>query len=326
MRFEKCLITGLALAAAGFATADRACAQAWPTKTIRIVVPFPAGGSVDALGRVFAARLQDQLKQSVIIDNRGGAGGNLGANVVAKSPPDGYTILLNINGQAISPSIYKSLPYDADNDLVRVTQLVETSTVVVVNPRLPARNLQEFIALAKSKPGVLNYGSTGVGNALHLTMEMLKITAGIDVQMVPFTGDAPLFNTLIAGDIQAALVPTTTAKAHVESGAMRAIAMTTAKRVPTWPDTPTIAEQGFPNFSVTGWVGFFAPAGTPRDIVERIAREAKIATATPEVRMALKNLTLEPIASTPDEFEALYRADRAKFKKIIEDAKIPLQD
>ena len=301
-------------------------AQAWPSKTIRIVVPFPPGGSVDALGRVFAARLQDQLKQSVIIDNRGGAGGNLGANVVAKSPGDGYTILLNINGQAISPSIYKSLPYDADNDLVRVTQLVETSTVVVVNPKLPAQNLQEFIALAKSKPGVLNYGSTGIGNALHLTMEMLKITAGIDLQMVPFTGDAPLFNTLISGDIQAALVPTTTAKAHVESGAMRALAMTTAKRVPTWPDTPTIAEQGFPGFSVTGWIGFFAPASTPRDIVERIARESKIAIDTPEVRLALKNLTLEPVGGTPDDFEKLYRADRAKFKKIIDDAKIPLQD
>ena len=326
MRPVKPLIAGLAAILAFAASADPAFAQAWPSKTIRIVVPFPPGGSVDALGRVYAARLQDQLKQSVIIDNRGGAGGNLGANVVAKSPPDGYTILLNINGQAISPSIYKTLPYDADKDLVRVTQLVETSTVIVINPKLPASNLQEFVALAKAKPGVLNYGSTGVGNALHLTMEMFKIRAGIDVQMVPFTGDAPLFNTLMAGDIQAALVPTTTAKAHVESGAMRAIAMTTAKRVPTWPDTPTIAEQGYPDFAVTGWVGLLAPAGTPREVVERLAREAKIATDTPEVRQALKNLTLEPVASTPDEFEALYRADRIKFKKIIDDAKIPLQD
>ena len=191
MRSLRYLLAGLAAALAPAICAGVALAQGWPSKTIRIVVPFPPGGSVDALGRVYAARLQEQLKQSVIIDNRPGAGGNLGANVVAKSAGDGYTILLNINGQAISPAIYKTLPYDADKDLVRVTQLVETSTVIVVNPKLPAKDLQEFVALAKARPGALNYGSTGVGNALHLTMEMFKIRAGIDLQMVPFTGDAP---------------------------------------------------------------------------------------------------------------------------------------
>ena len=187
-------------------------------------------------------------------------------------------------------------------------------------------NFQEFVALVKAKPGELNYGSTGVGNALHLTMEMLKFETGMNIQMVPFTGDAPLFNTLISGEIQAALVPTTTARGHVESGALRAIAMTTAKRVSTWPDTPTIAEQGMPNFSVTGWVGMFAPAGTPKEIVDRMAREGKTAIGTPELQQALKSLTLDPVGSTPEEFEAIYRADREKFRKVIADAKIPLQD
>ena len=315
-----------AIFALGLLPGAAASADEWPSRPIRIIVPFPAGGSVDSLARVYASRLQEQLKQSVVIDNRGGAAGNLGAAIVAKSAPDGYTLLLNINGQAISPAIYKKLTYDADKDLVRVSQMVATSTVIVVNPKVPAKNLQEFVALAKARPGALNYGSTGVGNALHLTMEMFMIAAGIDVQMVPFTGDAPLFNTLIAGDIQAALVPTTTAKSHVDGGNLRAIAMTTAKRVPTWPDTPTIAEQGYPDFAVTGWIGLFAAAGTPADIVERVARETKTALASPEMSTALKNLTLEPVGSTPAEFEALYRAGRAKFQKIITDAKIPLQD
>ncbi len=325
MRFVRQLVAIVTFAVPCLASLN-AMAQAWPSKPIRIVVPFPAGGSVDSLARVYAARMQEQLRQSVVIDNRGGAGGNLGAGVVAKSTPDGYTLLLNINGQAISPAIYKTLSYDADNDLVRVTQLVATSTVLVVNPKVPAKNLQEFIGLAKARPGALNYGSTGVGNALHLTMEMLKLETGMDIQMVPFTGDAPLFNTLIAGDIQAALVPTTTAKAHVAAGNLRAIAMTTAQRVPSWPDTPTIAEQGYPKFAISGWIGLFAPAGTPTAIVERIAVESKIALGSPELQQALKNLTLEPVGSTPTEFEALYRADRARFQKIIKDANIPLQE
>ncbi len=326
MRYFKFCVAAFTALLAPVLDAGSAFAQAWPSRPIRIVVPFPAGGSVDSMGRVLAARLQEQLKVPVVVENRGGAGGNIGANFVAKSPPDGYTFLLNTNGQAISPSIYKSLPYDSDKELARVSALTGTSTVVVVNNKLPAKNFQEFVALAKSKPGVLNYGSTGVGNALHLTMELLMIETGINLQMVPFTGDAPLFNTLIAGEIQAALVPTTTARGHVESGAMRAIAMTTAKRVASWPDTPTIAEQGLPNFAVSGWLGLFTPAGTPADIVNAVARESKVAIASPEMLKALAALTLDPLGTTPEEFEAIYKADREKFRKIIADAKIPLQD
>ena len=326
MRLTSILFAACAAAVAPAIDAAPVFAQAWPAKPIRIIVPFPASGSVDSFGRVLAARLQEQLKTSVIVENRGGAGGNIGANQVAKSPPDGYTLLLNTNGQAISPSIYKSLPYDSDKDLVRISALTGTSTVIVINPKLPAKNFQEFVALAKSQPGVMNYGSTGVGNALHLTMELVMIETGINLQMVPFTGDAPLFNTLISGEIHAALVPTTTARGHVESGAIRAIAMTTAKRVATWPDTPTIAEQGLPDFAVSGWLGLFAPSGTPREIVDALARESKVAIASPDTQKALVALTLDPLATTPEEFEKIYQSDRAKFQKIIKDARIPLQD
>ena len=316
------LFAAFALAAG----AQRAAAQAWPNKPVKIVVPFVAGGSVDSLARVFAAKLQELLKTPVVIDNRGGAGGNVGANMVAKSPADGYTILMNINGQAISPSIYKSLPFDPVADFVPVVELVTTSTVIVVNNDLPVKTFQEFIAYAKAHPGKMNYGSTGVGNNLHLTMEMIKAATGTDIQMVPFGGDAPLFTALIGGELQAALVPTTTAKAHVDAGAMRAIAVTTPTRVSTFPNVPTIMEQGMPDFSVAGWLALFAPAGTPRDIVARLARDSAAASNSPELKEPLRNLTLDPAGAGPDEFNKIFVSDVARFRKIIEDAHIPKQE
>jgi tripartite-type tricarboxylate transporter receptor subunit TctC len=301
-------------------------AQAWPSKPIKIIVPFPPGGSVDSFGRVFAAKLQDQLKTPVVIDNRGGAGGNVGANMVAKSAPDGYTILLNTNGQAISPAIYKSLPFDPVADFIRVAELTTTSTVIVVNNKLPVKSFQEFVAYAKANPGKMNYGSTGVGNALHLTMEMIKHATGTDIQMVPFTGDAPLFTAMIGGEIQAALVPTTTAKAHIDAGSIRAIAVTTAKRVSTMPTVPTVMEQGLPNFSVTGWLALFAPAGTPRDIVDRLAKESLIAVASKELKEPLNNLTLDAADAGPEAFDKIYLSDVARFKQVVKDANIPMQE
>ena len=307
-------------------SATAALAQAWPAKPVKIVVPFVAGGAVDSFARVFAAKLQDLLKTPVVIDNRGGAGGNVGANMVAKSPADGYTVLMNINGQAISPSIYKSLPFDPVADFVPVVELVTTSTVIVVNNNLPVKTFQEFIAYAKAHPGKMNYGSTGVGNNLHLTMEMIKAATGTDIEMVPFGGDAPLFTALIGGELQAALVPTTTAKAHVDAGAIRAIAVTTPARVSTFPTVPTIMEQGMPDFSVAGWIALFAPAGTPREAVDRLARDSATAIKSPELRDSLRNLTLDPAGIGPDEFKRIFLLDVERFHKIIEDAHIPKQE
>jgi tripartite-type tricarboxylate transporter receptor subunit TctC len=318
-------MSGLALAAAP-GGASRAFAQAWPAKPVKIVVPFVAGGAVDSFARVFAAKLGDLLGAAVVIDNRGGAGGNVGANLVAKSSPDGYTLLMNINGQAISPSIYKSLPFDPVADFTPVVELVTTSTVIVVNNNVPAKNFQEFVAYAKANPGKLNYGSTGVGNNLHLTMEMIKAATGMDIQMVPFPGDAPLFTQLIGGEIQCALVPTTTAKAHVDAGAIRAIAVTTAARVSTFPDVPTLMEQGMKDFSVTGWISLFAPKGTPKEIVDLVARQSAVAIHSAELKQPLHDLTLDPAGVGPDEFNRIFLNDVARFHKIIEDAHIPKQD
>jgi tripartite-type tricarboxylate transporter receptor subunit TctC len=303
-----------------------AFAQTWPSSAIRMVVPFAAGGATDALARIIAGKLQEQLGVAVIVDNKAGAGGNLGANVVAKSAPDGYTILFNINGQAISPALYRSLPYDADKDFVRITQLVSTTSLLVVAPSLPVDNLAQLVAYAKAHPGVLNYGSTGVGTSLHLTMEMLKHETGMDILMVPFRGDAPLFAAMFGGEVQVAIAPMITAKTHIDAGALRAIAVTTAKRAPTMPNTPTIAEQGVAGFDVPGWMGLFAPAGTPRLIVERLWLESQRALAAPDVIPVLRNLAMDAVGSSPDEFDKRYFADRETFRRVVKNANIPLQD
>jgi tripartite-type tricarboxylate transporter receptor subunit TctC len=238
----------------------------------------------------------------VIVENRAGAGGMNGADLVAKSPPDGYTILQNTNGQAISPAIYRALPFDTLKDFIPVTQLVATSTVLVANPKLPAKTVQELIALAKAQPGKLNYGMTGVGNSLHLTMEMFKRAAGIDIQAVPYRGDALLNPALIAGEIDIAIVPIGTIVPLIEGGQLRALAVNSARRSAVLPDVPTVSEAAIPGFEAAGWQGYFLPAGTPREIVERIRREAAAAIALPDTQARLRAMGNDPVASTPEEF------------------------
>ena len=249
------------IAAAWISTS--AFAQAYPSKPVRLIVPFAAGGAVDQLARIFAAQLQDAFGQPVVVENRAGAGGTIGANEVAKSPPDGYTIFQHTNGQAISPAIYRTLPFDTLRDFIPVTQLVATSTVLVANTKLPVRSAKELIALAKSKPGGLNYGMTGVGNSLHLTMEMFKRAAGIDIQAIPYRGDAPLNTALIAGEVDVAVVPLVAIAPHVQSGKIRALAVSSARRSALLPDVPTLAEDAVPGFEASGWQGWFVPAKTP---------------------------------------------------------------
>jgi tripartite-type tricarboxylate transporter receptor subunit TctC len=307
------------------ALAPAAMAQSWPTKPLKVVIPFAPGGAVDSTGRVIGAKLQEILGQPVIIENKPGVGGNLAADSVAKSDPDGHTILQTTVGQAMSPSLYKQLPYNPEKDLIPVTQLVETGLLLVATPKLEANDLKEFIALAKAKPGVLNYGNTGVGNPLHLAMEMLKRDTGIDVQAVPFRGDAPLNTALISGDVQVAVVPVATALALIEAKQIKALAVTTPKRIPRLPDLLTVAEQGVKDFSADSWQGFFLPAGTPPAIVTRLYETTKQALSTPEVIARMKAFASEVIASTPAEFAAKYKADSAKYAAIIKQANIPLQ-
>jgi tripartite-type tricarboxylate transporter receptor subunit TctC len=306
--------------------ASAAAAQTYPSKPIRIVVPFVAGGAVDTLARMLGAKLSDTLKQPVIIENRPGAGGNIAADAVAKSPPDGYTILQNTNGQAISPAIYRSLPFDVVKDFIPVTQLVASQLVLVASPKLSATSVPELIALAKAKPGSLNYGMTGVGNPLHLTMEMLKTAAGVDIQAVPYKGDAAIFPALISGEVQVAVVPMATTLPHVAAGTLRALAVAGAKRSAALPDVPTVAEAGLAGFESSSWQGWFVPANTPREVVGTIQRAAKTALAAPDVLERLRITGNEAVGSTPEEFATRFNADLAKFAKIVKEAHISPQD
>jgi len=315
---------GLAVALLAL-TSGSAVAQGYPNRPIRVLVPFAAGGAVDTLARLVGQKLSESFGQPVIIENRPGAGGNLGSEVLAKSPPDGYTVLQTVNGIAISPSLYKVLPFDSQKDFIAVTQLVQSQLLLVANPKLEANNVAELIKLAKSKPGALNYGSTGVGNPLSLTMEMLKSVAGIEVQPVTYRGDAPANAALIAGEIQLGVMPMATTLPLVEGGQLKALAIGGARRSPAMPNVPTVGET-IPGFESTSWQGYFVPAGTPREIVLRLQQETAKVLKLPEVVERLRAGGNEGMGTTPEEFDRVFRADIVKYAKIIADAKIPKLD
>lgn len=322
MRSVSAIIAALVYSIVG---CGAAWAQSWPTKPIKVVIPFAPGGAVDSTGRVIGAKLQEILGQPVIIENKPGVGGNLAADAVAKSDPDGHTILQTTIGQAMSPSLYKSLAYNPEKDLIPVTQLVETGLLLVASPKLEADDLKGLIALAKAKPGVLNYGNTGVGNPLHLAMEMLKRDTGMDIQAVPFRGDAPLNAALISGDVQVAVVPVATALALIEGKQIKALAVTTPRRIARLPDLPTVGEQGVKDFAADSWQGLFVAAGTPAAIVTRIYEATKQALGAPDVAARMKAFASEVVASTPAAFAAKYKADSTKYAAIIKAANIPQQ-
>jgi tripartite-type tricarboxylate transporter receptor subunit TctC len=262
----------------------------------------------------------------VLVENHAGAGGNLGADLVAKSAPDGLTILQTTNGQAISPALYRALPFDAVADFAPVTQLVASTLVLVAAPGLPVVSPAELIALAKSRPGKLNYGSSGVGNPLHLTMEMIKFAAGIDIVPVPYRGDAQINTALMAGEVEVAVVPLATSLPLIAAGKLRALAVTSARRAAALPAVPTIAESGVPGFASSSWQGFFVPARTPRAVAETIQRETAKVLQTPDVRARLAALSYEPVGSTPQEFEVYFKSELARFAGVVKQAHIPPQD
>ena len=301
-------------------------AQSFPERPIRIIVPFAAGGAVDDLARILGAKLGASFHQPVLVENHPGAGGNLGADVVAKSAPDGYTILQTTNGQAISPALYRTLPFDAVMDFVPVTQLVASTLVLVAAPSLPVASTRELIGLAKARPGKLNYGSSGVGNPLHLTMEMIKSAAGIDIEPVPYRGDAQINTALMAGEVEVAVVPLATSLPLIAAGKLRALAVTSVRRSAALPDVPTIAESGVAGFASSSWQGFFVAARTPRDIVGLIQQETAKALQTPDMRARLAALSYEPVGSTPAEFDAFFKSELARFADVVKQAHIPPQD
>jgi tripartite-type tricarboxylate transporter receptor subunit TctC len=306
-------------------TAPAGRAQDYPVRPVRIVVPFAAGGAVDDLARLIGAKLGAALHQAVVVENHPGAGGNLGADLVAKSAPDGYTILQTTNGQAISPAIYRALPFDALADFVPVTQLVSSTLVLVASPHLPVASTQELVTLAKAKPGALNYGSSGVGNPLHLTMEMIKLAAGLAIEPVPYRGDAQINTALMAGEVQVAVVPLATSLPLIAAGKLRALAVTGAHRSAALADVPTLAESGI-SVGSTSWEGFFVPARTPPAIVERLQRETANALRATDLRERLSALSYEPVGSTPQEFAAFFKSELTRLAAVVKAAHIPPQD
>ncbi|HEX4328070.1 MAG TPA: tripartite tricarboxylate transporter substrate binding protein, partial [Burkholderiales bacterium] len=248
----------------------------FPAHPVRIVVPFPAGGATDIAARLLAERMAADWKQPVTVDNRPGAGGNIGSDIVAKSAPDGYNLIMGVTGShAINISLYARMPYDPVKDFEAISQVAVVPNVVVVHPSVPAASLAAFVALAKKEPGKLNYASLGNGTAAHLTMEMFKIAAGIDLTHIPYKGSAPAVADLLAGQVQAMIDGLPSALPHVQAGKLRALAVTSAKRSPAAPDLPTIAESGYPGFSADAWSGLFAPKGTPKAIVDKISLETQ---------------------------------------------------
>ncbi|MSQ50436.1 MAG: tripartite tricarboxylate transporter substrate binding protein [Betaproteobacteria bacterium] len=303
-----------------------ACAQSFPSKPIRIVVPFPAGGTVDVLGRMIGAKMTESVGQPVLVDNRPGAGAIIGVDLVAKAAPDGHTMLLIPNALAIIPAMYRKAPFDATKDFSPVTQLVATELVFVASLKVGANSVKDVIALARANPGKLNFGSTGVANPLHLTMELFKTAAGIAIEPIPYKGDAPLNTALMTGEVEFAVLPLAAGQSLIRGGKLRAIAMTSIKRAASMPDVPTIAESGFPGFDAASWQGLFAPAATPRELVQRLSAEAVKALHSPEVTQKLPALGQLPVGSTPEQFDAQFRADINKFAKVVKDARLPPQD
>ena len=309
------------LAALGLAVALSpllAMAQAYPSKPIRFIVPYPPGGPLDTVARLLGQKVAESVKQPVIVENKPGAGGNIGADAVAKSTPDGYTLLMGaVATHAINPTLYASMPYDALRDFQPVTQLASTPNVLIVNPSIPAANVREFIAHAKANPGKLNFGSGSTGSAGHLAGELFKAMAGVEMTHVPYKGAAPAMQDLIAGRVQLMFDNFASASAQVKAGKVRAIAVTTAKRSALAPELPTIAETGLAGFDINTWFGLFVPAGTPREIVERLHGEFTRALALADIREKLVALGAEPVGSRPEEFATYIRAEADKYARVI---------
>jgi tripartite-type tricarboxylate transporter receptor subunit TctC len=301
-------------------------AQEYPARTVIMVVPFAAGGPVDAMARLVGPRMAEGLGQPVVIENRAGASGFVGMASVAHAPPDGYTILYSPISIAIAPALYRKLSFDPEKDLTPVSQIVSTTLVLAANPKANVQTVKDLVARAKAEPGKINFGSSGVADPLQLGMEMLKTMTGTDMLPIPYKGQGPMFQALLAGEVDVAIVSMQSALAQFKNGRLRPLAITAAKRSRALPELPTMEENGLAGYDLTSWHGLFAPAATPREIVARLQREAAKAAHSAEVKQRVESTGNEVVGSTPAEFDAKYRADIARFKKIVKDAGLPFQD
>ena len=298
-----------------------ACAEAYPVKPIHLVVPFPPGGSLDVVARAIGQKLTEAWGQPVIIDNRPGAGGNIGADFVAKSAPDGYTILEGaLSTHAVNVSLYGKLPYDPIKDFAPITLVAVTPNVLVVNPSLPVNSVAQLIAYAKANPDKLSFGSGSNGSAGHLAGELFKREAGVDMLHVPYKGGAPALQALLAGDTQLMFDNLANSTPQLKAGKLKALAVTTAKRSALAPELPTLAETGLPGFDIYTWWGFLAPAGTPKEIVAKWNAEVTRILSTPEMRAFFAQQGAEPSPTTPEQFSALIRSEIPKYAKIVKES------
>jgi tripartite-type tricarboxylate transporter receptor subunit TctC len=321
MRFAPMIAVGLMLGAV-LVCISPAKSQDYPKKQIELVVPFTAGGTTDSIARLIAQRFTESWGATVVVNNRPGSGGTIATGIVAKAPPDGYTLLVTTIGFAITPGLQK-LPYDPIKDFAPITELASLPLMLVVHSSLPVNNLREFIALAKSKPGGLDYASAGIGTSPHLAGEMFKSMAGVDLVHVPFKGNAEVANAILGGHVKIyfSLVPASLQ--YVKNGTLRVLAVTSDKRLPYMPDVPTIAELGFPGYEISSWQGVFAPAGTPADVIAKINAELVRMLNTPEVRARIKREGADPVGNTPEQFAERVKSELAKWAKVAKAAGMP---
>jgi tripartite-type tricarboxylate transporter receptor subunit TctC len=314
----KSILNAVAALAAGLVMAGSAAAQAWaPSKPVRIIVPI-VGSTNDVLGRLVAAKLQDLIGQPVVVENKPGAGGNIGADLVAKSAPDGHTLLVGYNGPiAINVTLFDKMPYDPVKDLAPITLAVTSPQYLVINPSLPVNNVAEFVAWAKANPGKLSYGSVAQGSASHLTMEMFKAAANFQATHVPYKGAGPAVTDLIAGNIQAAFFVPGNVQQFVKEGRLKLIASTGQKRFASTPNVPTLIEAGYRDFLAVSWIGFLAPAGTPKHIIDRYNTEMVKILNMPDVREKLQGMEFDVVATTPEQFSAWIGTEIPRWGKVI---------
>jgi len=321
----KTTIRWFAAAVLSVAAVGAVQAQGYPNKPVRLIVPYPAGGTTDIIARVAAQQLSERLKQPFVVENKAGANGAIGSVEVARAPADGYTLLMGTaSTHGINSAVYKSLPYDAVKDFAPVTIVASTPNIIAVHPSVPAKNLQELLALAKAQPGKLNYGSTSLGGSPHMSAELLKMMAGVDMVHVPYKGAAPMLTDLMGGQVQIGFDNLPSTINFVRSGKVRAIAVTTPQRWPGAPEIPTVAESGLPGYEVSGWFGLLAPAGTPPAVLATIQQALSEAVKQPEVNKQMLELGAQPVANTPDAFAKLVQADVAKWRDVVKTTGVKL--
>ena len=313
---------GAALAAAMVSQADAAAAQSFPSRPIRVIVPQSAGGSTDLVARMVAQRLDDALKQPVVVDNRPGAGSLNGTEIVAKAAPDGHTLLVVAASFTINPSIRKNLPFDPVRDFAPVTQLITLTHILVVHPSVPVKSVKELVALAKAKPGHLNYGTSGIATSTHMAAELFLHLTGTQMVNVPYKGGAPGMTALLGGQVQLYFATISTAIPHIKAGKLSALAVTAPKRSAVYPEFPTIAEEGVPGYAHTSWVGMLAPAKTPQAVVTRLNGETVKVLQMQDVKALLLRDGLEPSGTSPGEFGTSIRSEIAKWQKVVKVAGI----